>query len=155
MTKHFIGQLIVPIVLLVTLTMTSLELWDCQEERDSYAIQAKETYLALLDQERINKELQAAGPLKIVELSYYCDCSICTGSNETTASGTKPLPGYTVAVDPDYIPLGSRIFIEGLGWRYAEDTGGSVTGYEIDVFVESHEKALQLGRHTAYAIVKV
>ena len=104
--------------------------------------------------EEHNDRLQLLTRAKMVELSFYCDSERCTGRYTTTATGTIPTPGYTVAVDPDYIPLGSEIFIEGLGWRVAEDTGGAVNGYEIDVFMASHEEALSRGRYTALAIIK-
>lgn len=104
--------------------------------------------------EECNDRLQLLTRAKMVELSFYCDCEKCTGSYTTTATGTTPIPGYTIAVDPDYIPLGTEIFIEGLGWRVAEDTGGAVNGYEVDVFVASHDEALSRGRYNALAIIK-
>src|SRR5262249_14731868 len=52
-----------------------------------------------------------------------------------TATGTLARAGRTVAVDPKVIPLGSRIFIEGLGERIAEDVGGAVRGKHIDVYL--------------------
>ena len=104
--------------------------------------------------EERNDRLQLLTRARMVELSFYCDCEKCTGAYTTTKTGTIPTPGYTVAVDPDYIPLGTKIFIEGLGWRVAEDTGGAVNGYEVDVFVASHDEALRQGRYTALAIIK-
>ncbi len=50
-----------------------------------------------------------------------------------TATGTAARAGRTVAVDPKVIPLGSKIYIEGLGERIAEDTGGGIKGNHIDV----------------------
>lgn len=60
-----------------------------------------------------------------------------------TFTGTHATVGRTVAVDPDYIPLGSHIFImQGIeiqGKRYfefiAEDTGSGVKGKTIDIYV--------------------
>ena len=51
-----------------------------------------------------------------------------------TASGTCAASGRTVAVDPDLIPLGSEVLIEGLGVRVAEDTGGRIRDQHIDVY---------------------
>lgn len=104
--------------------------------------------------EERNDRLQLLTRAKMVELSFYCDCEKCTGGYTTTKTGTTPIPGYTIAVDPDYIPLGTEVFIEGLGWRVAEDTGGAVNGYEVDVFVASHDEALSRGRYNALAIIK-
>jgi len=58
------------------------------------------------------------------------------------ASGpSRPLRFWkSVAVDPDLIPLGSRIYIpayrdtRGRGWFRAEDVGGAIIGRHLDVF---------------------
>ncbi len=62
-----------------------------------------------------------------------------------TRTGTRATEGRTVAVDPRVIPLGSYLYIEGLGWRRAEDTGGKIRGNRIDVFMNSVKKALRFG----------
>jgi 3D (Asp-Asp-Asp) domain-containing protein len=66
-----------------------------------------------------------------------------------TATGTYVHPG-TCAVDPRVIPLGSYITIAGLGTCHAEDTGGAIIGYRIDVWVPTVAQAYALtGWHTA------
>jgi 3D (Asp-Asp-Asp) domain-containing protein len=66
-----------------------------------------------------------------------------------TATGTYVHPG-TCAVDPRVIPLGSYITISGLGTCHAEDTGGAIIGYRIDVWVPTVAQAYALtGWHTA------
>ena len=66
-----------------------------------------------------------------------------------TATGTYVHPG-TCAVDPRVIPLGSYITISGLGTCHAEDTGGAIIGYRIDVWVATVAQAYALtGWHTA------
>lgn len=62
-----------------------------------------------------------------------------------TASGTKANVRRTVAVDPAVIPLGSILYIDGLGWRVAEDTGGGVRGRHIDVLLGDERTAIQFG----------
>jgi 3D (Asp-Asp-Asp) domain-containing protein len=62
-----------------------------------------------------------------------------------TATGTSARAGRTVAVDPKVIPLGSRVFIEGIGERIAEDVGRAVKGHHIDVFLSSHPAATKFG----------
>ncbi len=49
-----------------------------------------------------------------------------------TATGVQVTYGI-VAVDPDVIPLGTRMFIPGYGYAVAADTGGGVKGYIIDL----------------------
>jgi N-acetylmuramoyl-L-alanine amidase len=56
-----------------------------------------------------------------------------------TASGLLPEPG-TVAVDPTVIPLGSTVWIQGLGTFLAADTGSLVRGAHLDVFGSSYPR---------------
>lgn len=62
-----------------------------------------------------------------------------------TASGTKATVSRTVAVDPRIIPIGTRIYIEGIGWRVAEDTGFAIKGKHIDILLPSDEIAWKFG----------
>ncbi|MEO6025698.1 MAG: 3D domain-containing protein [Candidatus Binatia bacterium] len=62
-----------------------------------------------------------------------------------TATGTAARAGRTVAVDPKVIPLGSKIYIEGLGERIAEDTGGGIKGNHIDVYLGTVPQAVHFG----------
>lgn len=68
-----------------------------------------------------------------------------------TASGTKARPG-AVAVDPNVIPLGTKLYIESLdsrpdyGFATAEDTGGAIKGNRIDLFFHSKSDVSRFGR---------
>jgi len=66
-----------------------------------------------------------------------------THTGRTTATGLWPKKGL-VAVDPKVIPLGTKLYIEGYGFCYAEDTG--VKGNRIDVFLETYEECKRWGR---------
>lgn len=79
----------------------------------------------------------------------YCACEKCCGKwaeYGLTASGTVPQQGRTVAVDPDVIPLGSELWIDGEGPFIAEDTGSGINGSTIDVYHQSHADALEWGK---------
>jgi 3D (Asp-Asp-Asp) domain-containing protein len=68
------------------------------------------------------------------------------GNHSRTATGTTPRWG-TVAVDPQVIPLGSRLLIEGFeGTTFiAEDTGSAVRGHIVDVWFEDLAAARRYG----------
>lgn len=67
------------------------------------------------------------------------------GTDNITATGSKVHEGV-VAVDPNVIPLGTRVEIKGLGTFVAKDTGGKIKGNRIDVFFNSREEAKKFGR---------
>lgn len=78
-----------------------------------------------------------------------------SGIGTRTASGTRVTEGRTIAVDPNVIPIGWWVYIEGVGFRRAEDTGGAIKGHKIDVYYDSLKAALNFGRksgHTVYVI---
>ena len=64
-----------------------------------------------------------------------------------TAMGT-PIRRGVVAVDPNVIPLGTRLYIEGYGYARAEDVGGAIKGRKIDVAVGSKGEAANWGRRS-------
>ena len=70
-----------------------------------------------------------------------------SGDPAITATGTQAREGI-IAVDPAVIPLGSRVWVEGIGWTVAEDTGGAIRGHRVDVFMGSRQDALRWGRRT-------
>ena len=98
------------------------------------------------------------GVLRECTITYYC-CEkrphICGGGTGKTATGTDVTAGRSAAVDPNVIPLGAEIFVDygdGVLHSYiAEDTGSAVLGGHIDLAVQTHEEALELG--TAVATV--
>jgi uncharacterized protein YabE (DUF348 family) len=61
--------------------------------------------------------------------TYYTAAS---AGGSTTATGTGVYKGI-IAVDPRYIPLGTRMYVPGYGYGIAADTGGGVKGYFIDL----------------------
>ena len=61
-----------------------------------------------------------------------------------TATGVKA--GYGIAaVDPDVIPLGTRLYIPGYGHALAADVGGAIKGNRIDLCFDTHQEAVRFG----------
>jgi len=58
-----------------------------------------------------------------------------------------------VAVDPTLIPLGSWVWIEGFGWYQAQDVGGAIKGYRLDILSDSLKTAKKWGKQERFAIV--
>jgi 3D (Asp-Asp-Asp) domain-containing protein/peptidoglycan hydrolase CwlO-like protein len=65
----------------------------------------------------------------------------------TTATGI-PVGWGVIAVDPSFIPLGTRMFVPGYGEGVAADTGSAVKGATIDLWFPTCTRALQWGRRT-------
>lgn len=68
-----------------------------------------------------------------------------TWTGNRTASGTWPAVG-TVATDPEVIPLGTKIWVEGYGEAIAADTGGLVKGNIIDLYFPTESECWEFGR---------
>lgn len=95
---------------------------------------------ALSDENKsLKKKVDEWTTLSEVKITSYCPATCCSDNwGRKTKSGTVATQGRTVAVDPDVIPLGSIVEIEGLGTFKAEDIGGLVDGKHIDVFYDEH-----------------
>ena len=89
------------------------------------------------------------------QLYGYCPCSKCCGKYASgyTATGVIAVEGITVAVDPKVIPLGTKLYIEGVGDRIAQDTG--VSGNTIDVYVQNHNDAYQAKYNQRVKVYKI
>ncbi len=70
------------------------------------------------------------------------------GGGGHTALGNIAGKGHA-AVDPDVIPLGTIIFIEGYGYAIADDIGGAISGNVIDVGVDTLDQAYAWGTKDA------
>ncbi|MFT9850508.1 3D domain-containing protein [Aneurinibacillus sp. REN35] len=77
-------------------------------------------------------------------MTFTAHASGYTGPGRTK-SGTKVRPGI-VAVDTDYIPLGTVLYVEGYGQCRAEDIGGAIKGNAIDLAFATKKEALAWGR---------
>ena len=92
------------------------------------------------------------------EITAYCSGTCCSSGTGITASGNPAVEGETIGVDPDIIPLGSKVkivFADGTEHVYrADDTGSAINGNIIDLYMESHEDALVFGRQTCKVYIQ-
>lgn len=79
----------------------------------------------------------------VMEASAYLPTD--GGGDCITATGLPATHGV-VAVDPDVIPLGTRVYIPGYGVAIAADTGGMIEGAMIDLCMESYDDCMDFGR---------
>lgn len=76
-----------------------------------------------------NGNLLYTKKLRVFATSYD---PFCPGCSAYTATGLKA--GYgVIAVDPNVIPLGTKVYVPGYGEAIAGDTGGAIKGAVIDL----------------------
>jgi 3D (Asp-Asp-Asp) domain-containing protein len=84
------------------------------------------------------------------KLTAYCACFKCCGKHPgdvgygITKSGVRAIEDVTVAADPNVIPLGTEVIIDGHEY-IVQDTGSAIKGNRIDIYFEDHQEALEFG----------
>ena len=83
--------------------------------------------------------------LGVFKLTAYCACEKCCGKCDgITASGVKAVEGITIAADTKVLPFNTKVIIDGHEYT-VQDVGGAIKGNRIDVYFDSHQKALDFG----------
>lgn len=89
-----------------------------------------------IEEEVVEQQLEYLGKFL---LTAYCPCELCSeGYGKMTSTGAIAEQGRTIAVDPNIIPYGTNVIIDGHTY-IAEDCGGAINDNHIDIFVENHE----------------
>ncbi|MFN2745803.1 MULTISPECIES: LysM peptidoglycan-binding and 3D domain-containing protein [unclassified Bacillus (in: firmicutes)] len=117
---------------------------------DTIAINGKSTALqtpvkqeaAEQQPEQTNKELT------VTATAYTANDGGISGITKTGVDLNANQDAKVIAVDPDVIPLGTKVYVEGYGEATAEDTGGAINGNKIDVFIPNKQDAMKWGVKT-------
>ena len=84
----------------------------------------------------------------LCSVTAYCLCRSCCGKNwekNVTASGVAPERYVTCANGK--LPFGTKVYIDGIGYRIVQDRGSGVGKNHFDIYcgVQNHEVAKQFG----------
>lgn len=101
----------------------------------------------------------AAGVIEYTEVLHLEATAYYPGPESTgiwadglTATGVRAGHGV-VAVDPEFIPLGTVLYIPGYGLAVAADVGSAIKGARIDLCFDSYREAIQFGRRSVEVYV--
>jgi 3D (Asp-Asp-Asp) domain-containing protein len=100
----------------------------------------EESETAQTDEEKATMTMEAT--------AYTADCDGCSGVTATGIDLNANPDQKVIAVDPNVIPLGTEVYVEGYGRAVAGDTGGAINGNKIDLYMQSEQNAIDFGRQT-------
>lgn len=136
------------------------------ETETEYEIETEiftEEYIVIQTQQETETETEPQTELISLgtfTVTAYCSCSRCCkewankrpldeNGNPIVygASGEQLIPDYSIAVDTNLFSFGEIVLINGREY-ICHDRGSAITEKSIDIYMSSHEKALQWGRQT-------
>lgn len=92
------------------------------------------------------------GPVKkefyVKATAYTAYCNGCSGKTATGVNLRTNPDAKVIAVDPDVIPLGTKVWVEGYGHAIAADTGSAIKGNKIDLFIPDEKTVDSYGNKT-------
>lgn len=110
----------------------------------------KETPKEQPKNEEVKKETiedyEVVKTLTVEASAFTAGCSGCSGKTAYGIDLHKNPDIKLIAVDPNMIPLGTKVWVKGYGIAIAGDTGGSIKGGKIDVFMKTKKEAYSWGR---------
>jgi 3D (Asp-Asp-Asp) domain-containing protein len=86
--------------------------------------------------------------ISVSATAYTAKCEGCSGITYTGVDLNSNPNAKVIAVDPDVIPLGTEVYVEGYGHAIAADIGSAIQGNRIDIHVPTKQEALDWGRRT-------
>lgn len=95
-----------------------------------------------------NVDAGAGRTMTVRSTAYTAYCNGCSGVTYTGIDLRSNPNQKVIAVDPNVIPLGSIVEVEGYGRAIAGDIGSAIQGHKIDLYMQTREEALRWGRRT-------
>ncbi|MCY8546390.1 ubiquitin-like domain-containing protein [Bacillus vallismortis] len=97
----------------------------------------------------VSRSNESTGKVMTVSsTAYTASCSGCSGHTATGVNLKNNPNAKVIAVDPNVIPLGTKVHVEGYGYAIAADTGSAIKGNKIDVFFPEKSSAYRWGNKT-------
>lgn len=113
--------------------------------------------IELATQKEVETEIETETEPQLVSMgtftvTAYCSCEKCCGEWANNrpdgkvygASGEELIADYSIATDVGLIPYGETILINDQEY-VAHDCGGAIKGNRIDIYMSTHEMALEWG----------
>jgi N-acetylmuramoyl-L-alanine amidase len=97
------------------------------------------------EESQVQGEDNVIKEIEVKATAYTAYCDGCIGITKTGVDLRANPDEKVIAVDPDVIPLGSKVYVEGFGYATAEDTGSAINGNRIDIFIPKREEAMEYG----------
>ena len=92
--------------------------------------------------------------MEVEATAYWTHDPVDASGHGIAYDGTPAVAYQTIAVDPKVIPLQSQVFVPGIGWCRANDTGNAIKGKIIDIAMPSREAAWKWGRRKIWVTVR-
>ncbi|WP_047983867.1 3D domain-containing protein [Ornithinibacillus californiensis] len=83
--------------------------------------------------------------MTVVATAYTAECDGCSGITYTGINLLEDRNAKVIAVDPNVIPLGSKVYVEGYGYAIAGDIGSAIKGNRIDIHLPTKQEAYNWG----------
>jgi N-acetylmuramoyl-L-alanine amidase len=94
----------------------------------------------------VKKIVKVKKEITVSATAYTADCQGCSGTTFMGVDLKDNPDAKVIAVDPDVIPLGAKVYVQGYGYATAADIGGGIDGKEIDIFLSEQQDAEDWGR---------
>ncbi|MFE4814215.1 ubiquitin-like domain-containing protein [Peribacillus simplex] len=115
------------------------------KKQDKVVTVGTRTMVAQASRGVTNVSSSSGKEIYVSSTAYTASCKGCSGVTSTGVD-LKSNPGAKIiAVDPNVIPLGSKVYVDGYGYAVAADKGGAIKGNRIDVFFSSKNDAYRWG----------